>query len=370
VSDLTEFRAPAVQLLAIGVNRVPGVETLRWAEKDAASVSILLHSARGPCAGNPAKAVLLGKRATGDAVAAALVAAARARPDVFVFYFSGHGNSRGLALADQTLPFDLLERYVRACRIPRVLVVLDSCGSGALVDRLRKGAEISGIEDGIQAWSRAIAHASRGARVITAVAADRKAHEDDIGEGGYFTLAFLDALRASNGDLILGDHSFVSDARALLDTEDRLAVLGLETPMRYGTTDDLPLCLSEFDAPIGTVDARWVSYERWSYSARLEVIIRGRRFLPTCIRCALVNESGRAIDRKAWRTFPMSANWARGAALHASAGGIARDKATRIAWAFGRSVKLRWVAEVRDAYDRVLAFAELPVWCPPQRLAA
>ncbi len=112
---------------------------------------------------------------------------------LFVFYYSGHADARGLQLYDQVYSYEDLKASIRQVDADVHLGVLDACRSGA-VTRV-KGAYIEApfLEDGLDA---------EGEAWLAASAADEDAQESDRLQGSFFTHYLVSGMRgaADTGD--------------------------------------------------------------------------------------------------------------------------------------------------------------------------
>ncbi len=181
--------------IIIGANDGGGaLEPLRYAELDAERVSEVLMDLGGFDA--PYITVLYAP--TPDALRAAIRShtnmASGFDDDMFIFYYSGHADARGLRLEDQIYTFESLKADIRAMPSEMKLGILDACRSGTIT-RL-KGAQVTApflVEDQL---------AAEGEAWMTATSADEEAQESDQLRGSFFTHYLLSGLRgaADSGD--------------------------------------------------------------------------------------------------------------------------------------------------------------------------
>lgn len=167
------------------------LEQLRFAESDAERMADVLTELGGferydvTYLPSPSSAEL-------DAVFAE-VAAADAQ-DLFLFYYSGHADARGLQLGEEIYPYEQLKGRIREVDAEVHLGVLDACRSGAVTTI--KGASVEApflTERGTVA---------RGEAWIAASSANEDAQESALLGGSFFTYYLLSALRgaADTGD--------------------------------------------------------------------------------------------------------------------------------------------------------------------------
>jgi hypothetical protein len=160
-------------------------ERLRFAETDAVKVAEVLRDLGGFRSEDTT--LLLG----GDAGAArrALIGANdRIRSTVsagtevlFLIYYSGHADARGLHLGNTTLEISEIEQFVRGSPATMRLLILDSCRSGS-VTRVKGGMLGPPLE--IRVDERL---AGEGVVFLTASAANENAQESDEIRGSFFT---------------------------------------------------------------------------------------------------------------------------------------------------------------------------------------
>ena len=128
--------------------------------------------------------------------------------DLFLFYYSGHADARGLRLQDEVYPYQALKHDIRNIDAEARVGVLDACRSGTIT-RL-KGAALSAPLFAGEPL------AAEGEAWLTASSADEMAQESDSLRGGFFT------------------HYLVSGLRGAADTGD--GSVDLEEAMRYAST--------------------------------------------------------------------------------------------------------------------------------------
>lgn len=121
--------------------------------------------------------------------------------DLFLFYYSGHADARGLRLGNELYTFEALRGDIRAMPAEVKLGVLDACRSGTIT-RL-KGAALSApflVENRL---------AAEGEAWMTATSADESAQESDKLRGSFFTHYLLSGLRGAadggDGDVSLAE---------------------------------------------------------------------------------------------------------------------------------------------------------------------
>lgn len=113
--------------------------------------------------------------------------------DIFLFYYSGHADARGLRLADEVYPFEDLKGHFETIDSDVKLGILDACRSGQITQA--KGALVVDpfLTDSLDA---------QGEAWITASSGDELAQESRSLQGSFFTHHLVAGMRgaADNGD--------------------------------------------------------------------------------------------------------------------------------------------------------------------------
>jgi uncharacterized caspase-like protein len=189
---LSGYAAAAVlrHALVVGANDGGGaLDPLRYAELDAERVSDVLVDLGGFEAPHvtvlyaPSVAELRASLKAHAAVSASF------DEDLFVLYYSGHADARGLRLGTEIYPFEELKSELRSVPANVRIGVLDACRSGTIT-RL-KGAALSEpflMEERLMA---------EGEAWMTATSADESAQESDRLRGSFFTHYLLSGLRGA-----------------------------------------------------------------------------------------------------------------------------------------------------------------------------
>lgn len=181
--------------LIVGANEGGrGLDPLRYAELDAQRVAEVLTELGGF---DPAHIDVLYAPTAGELKAALHAHSAVSGSfddDLFLFYYSGHADARGLRLGADLYGYETLRGDIRAMPAEVKLGVLDACRSGTIT-RL-KGAALSApflVEERL---------AAEGEAWMTATSADESAQESDRLRGSFFTHYLLSGLRgaADTGD--------------------------------------------------------------------------------------------------------------------------------------------------------------------------
>lgn len=176
--------------LVVGANDGgPGLERLRYAADDAGRFVDVLTELGGFHAAD----VTVLDSPDRDQLEAALrhhADMARANPqDLFLFYYSGHADARGLRLGEEVVPFAELKQQVRELPAEVRIGVLDACRSGEIT-RI-KGFHVTApfaSEDSL---------AAEGEAWLTATAADEQAQESDSLRGSFFTHYLVSGMRGA-----------------------------------------------------------------------------------------------------------------------------------------------------------------------------
>lgn len=166
-----------------------GLEPLRYAEADAGRV----HEVLEELGGFESSRVTVLNSPDRDELEAALrkhgTMARGSEQDLFLFYYSGHADARGLRLGEELLPFADLKQQIRDLPAEVRLGVLDACRSGEIT-RIKgfKLTEPFATEDSLSA---------EGEAWLTATAADEEAQESDRLRGSFFTHYLVSGLRGA-----------------------------------------------------------------------------------------------------------------------------------------------------------------------------
>lgn len=181
--------------LIVGANNGGGsLDPLRYAELDAERVSNVLVEIGGF---DPAHVTVLYGPSAEELRAAIHEHASIAGAfddDLFLFYYSGHADARGLRMGSDLYAYDTLRGEIRSMPADVKLGLLDACRSGTIT-RL-KGAALSEpfLDQGRLA--------AEGEAWMTATNADESAQESDKLRGSFFTHYLISGLRgaADTGD--------------------------------------------------------------------------------------------------------------------------------------------------------------------------
>jgi hypothetical protein len=189
-----ECRAAPRRALLVGSSTGTAEQaTLRYTREDVQRVSRVLTELGGVEAANvttvqdvPAARVL--------AALDALAADPNAKSEVFVFYYSGHGDASGLTLGATTL--DLTVLLAKVALVPAALrvVVIDACQSGSAI-------RAKGVTIGPPIAVRIDTNDSSGLVVMSSSTAGEESFETDTSKAAVFSLHLTTGLRgAADGD--------------------------------------------------------------------------------------------------------------------------------------------------------------------------
>ncbi len=276
-------------LVSVGVNHSPGATALRYAARDARDVARVLAGALGPV--NPANAAVLlsgsGTPPTREALDRALKREARRRPMFFAFYFGGHGNRTGLALADGHYPFTQLRARLSAIGARGTVVMLNCCEAGGFMrDAVAGLGEARRIPD---AWVVQLLSAEPGTRVFMASSASANTFErSDM--GGVYAYALQRAmLMPAPGDLSVLGEEFVSDWLVFSRAAAIMRDYGL-APEPGGVFGGFPMVRAHREA-VG--ESTLVALEAVEgFALNVDLSIHDRRFLATHIIATAIDGFG------------------------------------------------------------------------------
>lgn len=223
------------------------LDDLKGAEGDSQRMGELFKSGEGHTFGKVTSLVLINEEATTTALRSAIqqVAAQARTGDVVVFSFSGHG------YADEKHEFFLATHDVHPDRPgetaltgkalaellspikARVVLLLDTCQSGAVLGRKEGAKVITGPED-LTGLVNTLSSAEQGIVVISSSSESELSFESE--GGGYFTRAVVEGLqgKASRGGVVtcasLGDYVAVRVPGMVLENPELKAGLLMQTP--------------------------------------------------------------------------------------------------------------------------------------------
>lgn len=226
--------------VVIGVNRSPGLSVLQNAENDARCLRQFLAGPRGAVGAEDIIAVI-GADATVSGVRAALIKAARLRPDVLFVIFSGHGSGDAIFLYDHPLPHAVFAADIQQVGATKGAVIMDACQAGAFAAQFGFDS-LSGIPD--EQWQTHFRNALPGLRFLLASRSDEYS-SDGTGQNGSFTAALLAGLDYLPGTLFAGGRSYITAEAALAFARDwvQRESLGAQNPVAFGPVADFPLAL-------------------------------------------------------------------------------------------------------------------------------
>jgi len=319
---------------------VPGPSQLGFEETNARDVFRLFTGALAPP--GTVATCLVGEEATKKAVKGALDAASRESTPFFVLYFSGRASEKGLHVADGCIGADALARHFERATAPAVLFVLDLV-VGAVPD-----------DEVVPKWVEAVARARKGLRVAAARAT--RIGGGAPGEGrARFTGALLEALQTADGDLEFQGAKYISDMRALAESEVILQRRWHAThmPERMGPIGDFPLARCQAVAGVGKGSVLGVA-SGTRLSATVRYSIEGRAQVPTTLHYALEDTTHEVLAEGDVVLVPDGP-------VHVGRQRIrlpSRVLADHTVWGptldLGERVHVRWRITLRDARGRTL----------------
>ncbi|MDC3953201.1 hypothetical protein [Polyangium jinanense] len=319
---------------------VPGVPELGCEETNARDMFRLFSGALGPP--GTIATCLVGEDATKTAVKRVFDAASRESAPFFVVYFSGRASEKGLHVADGCIGADTLARHFERVAAPSVLVVLDLV-VGAVPD-----------EDVVPAWVEAFARARKGLRVAAARATRIGAGSAGAGRGR-FTGALLEALQTSEGDLEFQGAKYISDMRALDQSQAILQRRWHAThlPVRMGPFGEFPLARCQAVAGIGKGTIVGVAAGT-RLSATVRYSIEGRAYVPTVLQYALEDTSQEVLGEGEVMVLPDGPVCVGRQRIRLPARVLADHTVWGPTLELGERVHVRWRISLRDARGRTL----------------
>ncbi len=120
---------------------------------------------------------------------------------VFLFYYSGHGNERGLRMSGSELSTETLLASLQVVGADLRLAVIDACESGTFT---RKKGVTNKRQTTVQFLDRVD---TRGEVVLASTSQGEAAQESEVLKGSFFTSYWLTGLRGAadtNGDGVVG----------------------------------------------------------------------------------------------------------------------------------------------------------------------
>lgn len=334
------------RVIAIGVNNAAGQTPLSFAESDARAIFQTFTGALGPALAQDS-ALLLGARATKAEVLRVLGAAARVGTGHLLLYFSGHGDSGGICLADDVLEHRVLRDALKRVRSRATLVVLDACQAASYAWWHKTGEDVAGIAED---WADMLANASPGTRMFFATSADELSREGGNVRGGHFTWALLAALHRGYGSIQGRQRRWVSDHEAFSLACDilRQRCPNDAQPESRKLDGDFPMLLSQADNVCGSGVVCLTAAPR-GITANVNVHVSDRRGIRTRLQCSVKDRSGFVVGIKNLFLTPASDSASYELSVAFPRDEIWDDKA-RSRLRRGVEVPLWWTAELLDAH--------------------
>ncbi len=341
-------------VISCGVNTPPNETPLRFAEKDASDIATVFSSAIGPVSG---VTPLLGIDADNNGIFSAFLAAAESPPEYLVFYFSGHGNDEGIALADGDLTYETLAAYIRYVEAPYTFVILDVCSAASAAPFLKE-AVVGGLGTLKESWLAALASATPGTRLIFSTGANKSALEPVNLGNGLFTHFFLKALRESSGDLSWNNESWISDRRACVTARWHMKVSGhAQIPLFFNLSGDFPLTISQDDNPVGFAHFSGTAISRHSLDVSFR--IASREGLKTTLRWELANGRGDVVASGRYTKTPMIDAAKYSGSIPCPHEKLRTDSFTRASNMISGLAPVTWTLQLFDEADNLLDSSEV-----------
>lgn len=295
-------------LISIGVNDDGANTVLSFAEHDAHEVYEALVGAEGPVAEHQAFR-LLGDHATLSNVFKAFDRVKDLSPSHLVFYFSGHGDRDGLALAGQTeISFKELIAELRRLWRCDIFVILDSCEAGGFYQYTKRGQiRIGGVLD--LSYMLALANATPSTRLMFSVGGTRNAGENDQLRHGIFTAALLAAFRHASARLDRDDAVYLDDQAVFRYIKRHIREFqgSLQAPESFGLTGDFPMLRRERDnSAIGDGLIVGVQADPGQYRLIYLLWLKDRRAVATTFSYEVFSPRGKLLHRESVQIKPDS----------------------------------------------------------------
>lgn len=333
------------RVVPVGFNG-PANNRLRFAEKDALDFSRLMCGALGPV-GEEDVTFLRGPYATTRRLADVLSFLVSESPEVVLLFFSGHGSSQGLGLADGIFRHEWLRAALRAINPHVSLVVLDTCDAASYFQK--RAAAVLGAAL-TPDWQTLLAHATPGTRVMAATHVNQKAREYADRGNGAFTWHLLRAPEFAAGDLDGG--RFLSDLAAFEAVETWMQASGaLHSPQGF-RLGGFPLARSQVYQTIGGAALTGVRWRQREVVVDFEMA--GRKYVDTEIALRVENALGQLIDERRVTFSPSEESGTYSTTLPLPVLSIIQDPVTRLLRARGQDAGIAWHIQILDDWDRPL----------------
>jgi len=348
-----------VGLIVIGVNKGPGAQPLRNAEKDAYDLCDVFVGPLGPVGSDDA-VLLVGSKATHLSVISAFRQMIRLKPSHLLVVFSGHGNRDGILLSDGLFSHSDLATCLNAVPSYGKAVMLDCCHAASFYPHIKIGQALDGMPG--EAWIEAFARAARGARVMFAARAHESSSDGGPLNNGLFTYGVIDAIQTLSGDIRSGTQSFISLEAVFHHAQQVVhqhAPNG-QQPRAAGPISDFPLAFSQMAMPVGSA-----TILPWDHAPRVSCVLHHRRGVRTFAQIYLKNGLGRVLEQRSFSLWPRRDVDSVPLPTDFGLDVVDRDRFSRLIRSSGVPVRLTIEMEVSDMRMRVLAHEAWDVYAPP-----
>jgi WD40 repeat protein len=242
-----DVEKPDLYILAAGVSEYRDANLkLGFPADDAKAVSAAFSDTGAPIYGKVIARVLTDRDATRKSIMDAMrdIASTAGKTDTVMIFIAGHGDTEGGAyyflphdadlarLKESALSVEDLGAFIRSLAANKVVLLLDTCKSGAATDAIHRLAASRGLEE-----TKIIARIAKehGIAVFSAASVSQDAFEIKALRHGIFTYCLLEALGGKSGEI--EEDGVITIARLLA----RVNRMTRETAQKHLGTEQSPV---------------------------------------------------------------------------------------------------------------------------------